>query len=70
MENKLRMLKKVGMISIGITIVVMLISLFFWDKSVTVGIGLGCMIGLIGFNMIVQWGFRVQDISFMGVCLF
>ena len=63
MENKLRMLKKVGMISIGIAIVVMLISLFFWDKSVTVGIGLGCMIGLIGFNMIVQWGFRVQEAS-------
>lgn len=61
MENKLQMMKQVGLISIGITLVVMLISLFFQDKSITVGIGLGCMIGLIGFNMILQWGYRVQE---------
>ena len=70
MENKVRMLKKVGLLSIGITVVVMLLSLLFWDKSVAIGIGLGCMIGLIGFNMIVQWGFRVQETGSMRSAFF
>lgn len=60
MENKLKMMKKVGFLSIVITMIVMLISLLFKDKGITVGLGLGCMIGLIGFNMILQWGIRVQ----------
>ena len=54
MEEKLDMLKKVGLYSICITIVAMLISLVFKDKTITLGIGLGCMIGLIGFNMIKE----------------
>ncbi len=60
MENKLKMMKKVGFISICIMIIVMLLSLFFKDKMITFGIGLGCMVGLIGFNMILQWGDNVE----------
>lgn len=60
MEEKLDMLKKVGLYSICITIVAMIVSLIFKDKTVTLGIGLGCMIGLIGFNMILQWGYSVE----------
>ena len=60
MEEKLDMLKKVGFYSICITIVAMLVSLVFKDKTITLGIGLGCMIGLIGFNMILQWGYSVE----------
>ena len=60
MEEKLDMLKKVGVYSIGITAVAMIISLFFKDKTITLGIGLGCMIGLVGFNMILQWGYSVE----------
>ena len=60
MENKLKMLKKVGFISICIMLIVMILSLFFKDKTITLGVGLGCMIGLIGFNMILQWGYSVE----------
>lgn len=60
MENKLKMMKKVGFLSICIMFLVMLLSLFFRDKYITLGIGLGCMIGLIGFNMILQWGYSVE----------
>lgn len=60
MENRLKMMKKVGFLSICIMIVVMLLSLFFKDKMITFGVGLGCMIGLIGFNMILQWGYSVE----------
>lgn len=60
MEEKVKMIKKVGLISVGIGLAAMLISLLFKDKTITIGIGLGCMIGLIGFNMIVQWGYHVE----------
>lgn len=60
MEEKIRMIKKVGLLSVAIGGGVMLLSLIFKDKAITVGVGLGCMIGLIGFNMIVQWGYRVN----------
>ena len=60
MEEKVDMIKKVGLISVGIGGTVMLLSLIFKDKTITAGVGLGCMIGLIGFNMIVQWGYRVE----------
>ena len=60
MEDKLKMMKKVGFISICIMLIVMLLSLFFKDKMITFGVGLGCMIGLIGFNMILQWGYSVE----------
>ena len=60
MEEKLDMLKKVGFYSICITVVAMIISLLFKDKTITLGIGLGCMIGLIGFNMILQYGYNVE----------
>ena len=63
MENKLKMMKKVGFISICIMLIVMLLSLFFRDKMITFGVGLGCMIGLIGFNMILQWGYSVETNS-------
>lgn len=61
MENKLKMMKQIGFISICITAVAMLISLVFKDKAITIGLALGCLIGLIGFNMILQWGLRVQQ---------
>ncbi|MGN1344132.1 MAG: hypothetical protein ACI4U3_06090 [Traorella sp.] len=61
MEEKLKMMKKVGLYSIIITLVVMVISLIFKDKTITLGIGLGCMIGLIGFNMILQFGYRNEE---------
>ena len=61
MDKKLDMLKKVGFYSIAITIVVMVFSLFFKDKTITLGIALGCLIGLIGFNMILQWGYSVES---------
>lgn len=60
MEEKVKMIKKVGLISVVIGALAMLVSLIFRDKAITIGIGLGCMIGLIGFNMIVQWGYRVE----------
>lgn len=60
MEEKIKMIKRVGLISVVIGGIAMLLSLFFKDKTITAGIGLGCMIGLIGFNMIVQWGYRVE----------
>ena len=60
MENRLKMMKKVGFLSICIMLIVMLLSLFFKDKMITFGVGLGCMIGLIGFNMILQWGYSVE----------
>ena len=60
MEEKLDMLKRVGIYSISITVIVMLLSILFKDKTITLGIGLGCMIGLIGFNMILQYGYSVE----------
>ena len=60
MEEKLDMLKRVGIYSVCITAIAMIISLIFKDKTITLGIGLGCMIGLIGFNMILQWGYSVE----------
>lgn len=63
MEDKLKMMKMVGFISVIITGIAMLGSLLFHDKGITLGLGLGCMIGLIGFNMIVQWGFSIQEHS-------
>ncbi len=63
MEKRLDMLKRVGIYSITITAVAMIISLIFKDKTITLGVGLGCMIGLIGFNMILQWGYSVETNS-------
>lgn len=63
MEEKLNMLKRVGIYSIAITAIAMIISIVFKDKTITLGIGLGCMIGLIGFNMILQWGYSVETNS-------
>lgn len=60
MEEKIKMIKGVGLISLIIGGAVMLLSLIFKDKAITAGVGLGCLIGLIGFNMIVQWGYSME----------
>lgn len=60
MEAKKQMIRQVQLYSLSIMAVVALISLLFKDKSITIGIIIGTLTGLIGFNMIVSMAYRIE----------
>ncbi len=60
MEAKKQMIRQVQLYSFLIMAIALLISLFFWDKSISIGIVIGTLTGLIGFNMIVSMAYRIE----------
>lgn len=60
METKKQMIRQVQLYSLFIMLVAVLISLFLKDKSITIGIVIGTLTGLIGFNMIVSMAYRIE----------
>lgn len=54
METQIKEMKEIGFTSIVLTGVVVLVSLVLHDKTISIGIALGCMMGLIGYNMTMQ----------------